>query len=121
MPKPAPLQQRRNQMLLPRTKQMHTKTRMDNPTKMIIMTPKKFRNDPDWTPNNHDIYLDPTEIPKNIVKENYTNLTRRLQKLMPLDKTIHLNLVNGSTSREEQNNISISTSLRINGRKVKFE
>ena len=97
---------------------------MDNTTKKEAknkMTLKKFRNDPDHTPNNHDIYLDPTTIPTNIPKENYTNLTRRLQKLTPLDKKIHLNLENGSTSREEKNTIAITTTLRINNKKVKFE
>ena len=53
---------------------------------------KYFRHEPDYTPNNFDIYMDYTGIPSNIPKENANDLKNRLQKTMPLTKKIHLNL-----------------------------
>ena len=29
---------------------------------------KRFLHEPDWTPNNYDIYINPSEIPANIQK-----------------------------------------------------
>ena len=51
---------------------------------------KKLRSEPYDNPNNYDIEFDTTQIPANIPVENGRNLEKRLQKLMPLGKIIHV-------------------------------
>lgn len=83
-----------------------------------ICSMKIFRNDPDMTPNNYDIYFDVSEIPINIKKEKISNLQNRLQKLMPLSKKIHICVVQGNNSFSKGNTIQISSKLRINKKKM---
>lgn len=82
---------------------------------------KKVRHDPDWTPNNYDIYITPNNIPSNIKKETPPNLLKRLQKLMPLSKKLHLNFNMDPETISEKNNLMLNTSLKINNTKVKFK
>jgi hypothetical protein len=69
-------------------------------------------------PNNWDITFEPTNVPSNIELESAYNLERRLQKLMPLTKKVHLNL--GTKDLHLYDCIDINTSLKINGKEVKF-
>lgn len=70
------------------------------------------------TPNNYDIYFNPTEIPSNIPQENGYNLEKRLQKLMPLTKKIHLNI--DHTTIPANNHIRVFTEMTVNNKKVVF-
>ena len=79
---------------------------------------KIFRNDPYMTPNNFDISFDPREIPSNIECESAYDLEKRLQKLMPLTKKVHVDL--GSSDLQTYDGVDIFCSLRINGEEVKF-
>ena len=81
--------------------------------------PKKyFRNEPDYTPNNYDLYFDVKQMPSNIRLENGYNLERRLNKLMPLTRRVHLNF--DTKTIPADNNINVFTSMKINGKGVKF-
>lgn len=79
---------------------------------------KIIRNEPDWTPNNYDISFKPSQIPKNIPTETADNLQKRLQKLMPTSKRIHINLF--SSEMSEKNDFKIHAKLKINNKEVKF-
>lgn len=79
---------------------------------------KIFRHEPYMTPNNYDIYFDTREIPVNIPVETAGQLERRLQKLMPLTKKIHVNLE--EKNLHGTNNISCFTKLKMNNIEVKF-
>lgn len=79
---------------------------------------KIFLHEPYMTPNNYDIYFDYAGIPSNIPIENADKLTKRLQKLMPLSKKIHLNLDPESLARK--NSIHLLTKLKINNKEVKI-
>ena len=68
------------------------------------------------TPNNYDIYISPDQIPSNIKKENVLNLRRKLQKLMPLSKIIHINYDTQPETLTESNQIQISTKMKLNGK-----
>ena len=81
---------------------------------------KHFRHEPYMTPNNYDIYFDPSQIPVNIPRENVPNFTNRLQKLMSLTKKIHVNLITSSETVGESNSFNIHTKLKINNHEVKF-
>lgn len=81
---------------------------------------KHFRHEPYMTPNNYDLYFNPNEIPANINKENAHNLVKRLQKLMPLSKILHVNFNIDPESIAESNQFTINTNLIINGKEVKF-
>lgn len=82
---------------------------------------KHFRHEPYMTPNNYDLYFNPAEIPSNIKRENVPNLIRRLQKLMPISKIIHVNLNTDAEQISESNTIQLSSSLKLNGKKVNFK
>lgn len=77
-----------------------------------------FHHEPYHTPNNYDIYFDQNNVPSNIKVENAASLEKRLQKLMPLTKFIHLNM--DSESLHQTNHVLMSTSLKINNHEVKF-
>ena len=79
---------------------------------------KHFWHEPYMTPNNYDIYFDVRKIPSNIRLENGYNLERRLNKLMPLTRRVHLNF--DSKTVPADNNIRVFTSLKIDGKEVKF-
>ena len=79
---------------------------------------KYFLNEPYMTPNNYDIDFNPNNIPSNIQLETAVNLQKRLQKLMPLTKYIHLMLNSEQTSYT--NHINITTKMKINNKEVKF-
>lgn len=79
---------------------------------------KYFLNEPYMTPNNYDIDFNPNNIPSNIQPETAVNLQKRLQKLMPLTKYIHLMLNSEQTSYT--NHLNITTKMRINNKEVKF-
>ena len=77
---------------------------------------KIIRHEPDWTPNNYDIAFDPSKIPSNIQTENSSSLQKRLQKLMPTSKRIHINL--STQELTEKNDLRLHTNLRINKKEV---
>ncbi|WP_407454417.1 hypothetical protein [Methanobrevibacter sp.] len=79
---------------------------------------KIFHNDSEYTPNNFDIYFDTTEVPSNIEIESAYSLEKRLNKLMPLSKRVHLNL--GVKDLHRNNSIHISSIVRMNDKEVKF-
>lgn len=77
---------------------------------------KYFQNEPYLTPNNYDIHFNPEDIPVNIPRENGYNLEKRLQKLIPLSKFIHLDF--DSNALESNNRVSIYSTLKINNIRV---
>ncbi|WP_296852467.1 hypothetical protein [uncultured Methanobrevibacter sp.] len=79
---------------------------------------KCFRQEPFLTPNNYDIYFNPSEIPSNIPQESGYNLERRLQKLMPVTKIIHLNV--DSATVPADNHVRVFTEMSVNNKKVVF-
>lgn len=78
---------------------------------------KYFQNDPYLTPNNYDIYFNKDEIPSNIVKDSDYILEKKLQKLMPLTKLIHLDFECNS-KKFATNEVIIFSSVKFNGKKV---
>ena len=79
---------------------------------------KYFQNEPYMTPNNYDIRFNESNIPINIPRENGYNLEKRLQKLIPLSKFIHLDF--DTNALESNNHITIDSKLKINNTKVDF-
>lgn len=79
---------------------------------------KKIHHEPYYTPNNFDLSFDTNKIPSNIEMEPAVNLQKRLQKLMPLSKYIHLTLE--TDELDKINHFMITTKLKINGKGVKF-
>ena len=79
---------------------------------------KIFHNESEYTPNNFDMYFDASEVPSNIAVESAHRLEKRLNKLMPTSKKIHLNL--GVKDLHKNNSIYISSILRMNDTEVKF-
>lgn len=79
---------------------------------------KIVRHDPYYTPNNYDIYFNPNAISSNIPFEGAVSLQKRLQKLMPLSKYIHLNL--DSEELNQTNHLIITSKMRINNKRVDF-
>ena len=79
---------------------------------------KFARSEPYMNPNNFDISFQINEVPSNVEIESATNLEKRLQKVMPLTKKIHLNIEAGNM--RQNNIINISSILKINGKEVKF-
>lgn len=80
---------------------------------------KRFRHEPYYTPNNYDLTFNPSEIPANIPVETADELEKRLQKLMPLGKIIHVSL--NSLNQLNVNDYSMGSSLKINNIKVRFK
>ena len=70
-----------------------------------------FHHDPNWTPNDYDLYFDYNSIPVNIDKDGTHDLTRRLQKHLPLTKNLHLNFENSTVP--EQNSFNLHTTVHI--------
>lgn len=64
-----------------------------------------------YTPSDFDLYFDYTAIPKNIKLTDATNLSKQLQQVMPLTKTIHLNLK--TKLQDEAQEIGVSTDLHL--------
>lgn len=88
---------------------------------MVDKNCKYFHHEPYMTPNNYDIYFSPNEVPANIECESAADTKKRLQKLMPIDKFIHINFIDSQESNEsERNKLSLTTQLRINKKKVNF-
>ena len=85
---------------------------------MINKNCKYFRHEPYMTPNNYDIFMSPEEIPANISRENASNLKKKLQKLMPLGKIIHLNYDTDPESLTESNSVNIGTKMLLNNEEV---
>ena len=79
---------------------------------------KIFHNEPYMTPNNYDIFFDHKSIPSNIKAEPAASLQKRLQKLMPLTKYIHLNME--SEELNQTNHIMISSKIKIDKKEDKF-
>lgn len=75
------------------------------------MNCKKIRNEPFMSPNNYDLKFNTDEIPSNIKIENGAQLEKRLQKLMPLGKIIHVDLNDQKTPRN--NMLSIFSHLNL--------
>ena len=80
---------------------------------------KYFQNEPYLTPNNYDIYFNENEIPSNKKKKKGYILEKRLQKLMPLTKFIHLGF-DVDTTKMANNQLVINSRLKINKQEVKF-
>lgn len=81
---------------------------------------KKLRDESFMNPNNYDIIFDNSEIPVNVQTENGVSLEKRLQKLMPLGKIIHVD--SNSSSTPTNNGIGVSTQLNLlkkNGELIK--
>lgn len=70
------------------------------------------------TPNNYDISFNQNQIPSNIEPETAVNLQKRLQKLMPLTKYIHVQL--NTEQNEYFNKVNVIPKLKINNKEVKF-
>lgn len=81
---------------------------------------KYFRHEPYMTPNNYDIYIQQSQIPSNIPRENSSDMFERLQKLMPLGKVIHINFDNNPHDFKESSSFKINTLFKINGKQVRF-
>ena len=64
-----------------------------------------------YTPADFDLYFDYTAIPKNIKLTDATNLSKQLQQLMPLTKTLHLNL--NTDMKEESQEVGLYTSMYL--------
>ncbi len=64
-----------------------------------------------YTPADFDLYFNYTAIPKNIKLTDATNLSKRLQQLMPLTKTLHLNLE--TKIKDESQEVGVSTDLHL--------
>ena len=72
---------------------------------------KQARSEPYMSPNNYDIEFDANQIPSNVQIESGTNLEKRLQKLMPHGKIVHVSVA--STSTPQNNMISITPMMNI--------
>lgn len=75
---------------------------------------KYMRTKYNWTPNDYDIRFPSDQIPSNIKVENTANLQKRLQKKMPLTKTIHLDLEEDNRTYANQIEAHTTLSLTIN-------
>ncbi len=72
---------------------------------------KYARGKYNYTPNDFDLEFDYTAIPANIRMEDASNLSKRLQQVMPLTKIIHLNL--HTDNRSERHYVNLHTSLHL--------
>jgi len=79
---------------------------------------KYFRHDPYYTPNNYDLQFDHNNIPSNIEVESAANLQKRLQRLMPLSKIIHLDM--GTQQSSQTNFLKVNTRFKIDGQEVEL-
>lgn len=79
---------------------------------------KIFHHEPYHTPNNYDLYFDQNNIPANIKQESAASLQKRLQKLVPATKYIHLNM--NSEVLNQTNHVLMSTRMKVNNQEVKF-
>ena len=79
---------------------------------------KIIRHEPDWTPNNYEISFNPSDIPSNIQTETSDSLQKRLQKLMPATKRIHINLETKELT--ENNDFKLHTGFKINQKEIEF-
>ena len=75
------------------------------------MTCMYARSKYNYTPADFDLYFDYTAIPKNIKLTDATNLSKQLQQLMPLTKTVHLNL--NTDMKEESQEVGLYTSMYL--------
>jgi len=75
---------------------------------------KYMRTKYNWTPNDYDLEINHNQIPSNISLEDVPNLSNRLQKLMPLSKTIHLKLDDGKEEYNSTVNVVSELSLTVN-------
>ena len=75
---------------------------------------KYMKTKHNWTPNDYDISFPTEQIPSNIKVENTTNLQQRLQRKMPLTKTIHLDLKEDNRSYINQIETYTTLNLTIN-------
>lgn len=72
---------------------------------------KKLRGEPYWNPNNYDLEFDSNLIPSNVRIEKGSNLEKRLQKLMPLGKIVHVKY--NSSVAPKNNGIRLCSKLNI--------
>lgn len=79
---------------------------------------KIFRHDPYYTPNNYDLQFDHNNIPSNIEVESAANLQKRLQRLMPLSKIIHLDM--GTQQSSQTNFLKVNTRFKVEGQEVEL-
>ena len=64
-----------------------------------------------WTPSDYDLQFPTDQIPSNIPVEDTANLQKRLQRKMPLTKTIHLDIE--EDNRAYLNQIETHTTLNL--------
>lgn len=79
---------------------------------------KRFRHEPYYTPNNYDLQFDHNNIPSNIEVESAANLQKRLQRLMPLSKIIHLDM--GTQQSSQTNFLKVNTRFKVDGQEVEL-
>ena len=87
---------------------------------MPVNNCRRLRDDAYMNPNNYDLLFDSSEIPVNVQTENSVSLEKRLQKLMPLGKIIHVD--SASASAVTNNGISVLSQLNLrkpNGELIK--
>ena len=74
---------------------------------------KYFHSDPYLTPNNFDFYFDYNSIPSNIDIDSPSDLVKKLQRVMPLSKRIHLNLESKTNPQYNQFNLHSNAYLKF--------
>lgn len=79
---------------------------------------KYFHHDPYMTPNNFDLYYDPSKIPVNIIQDPPHELLLRLQKTLPLTDILHLNLEKEEAQYSNVVNLNTTVKLKFNTRDV---
>ncbi|WP_304094371.1 hypothetical protein, partial [Methanobrevibacter ruminantium] len=68
--------------------------------------------------NNYDLQFDHNNIPSNIEVESAANLQKRLQRLMPLSKIIHLDM--GTQQSSQTNFLKINTRFKVDSQEVEL-
>ena len=74
---------------------------------------KFFHHEPYMTPNNFDLEFDYSGIPVNIDVESNIDLTKRMQRTLPLSKIVHLKLDSKKSTQYNELNINTFTRLKF--------
>lgn len=82
------------------------------------MTCKYARSKYNYTPNDFDLTFNYMDIPVNIKIENASNLSKRLQSVMPLTKVVHLNLNTNNHNEKHYLNVHAVVQLTHKGRLI---
>lgn len=65
-----------------------------------------------YTPSDFDLSFNFNQVPVNIMQEDGVELQKRLQRLMPLSKRIHLDLLK-SMEKGDDNHLFINANLQL--------